>query len=56
MKKKDATFSDLLKAVRKIFWKDNLIFRKHIFDSFQENNKGLDEVIGSKWHFEKFLG
>jgi DDE superfamily endonuclease len=43
--KKDATFSDLLKTVRKILWKDNLIFRKHIFESFQENNKGLDEVF-----------
>lgn len=43
--KKDATFSDLLKAVRKILWKDSLIFRKHIFESFRENNKGLDEVI-----------
>jgi hypothetical protein len=44
--KKDATFSDLLKAVRKILWKDNLIFKKHILESFRENNKGLDEVIG----------
>ena len=44
--KKDATFSDLLKSVRKILWKDNLIFRKHIFESFRENNKGLDELIG----------
>lgn len=43
--KKDATFSDLLKTVRKILWKDNLISRKHIFESFQENNRGLDEVI-----------
>jgi hypothetical protein len=44
--KKDAAFSDLLKAVRKILWKDNLISRKHIFESFRENNKGLDEAIG----------
>lgn len=44
--KKDATFSDLLKSVRKILWKDNLIFRKHIFEPFQGNNKGLDEAIG----------
>lgn len=44
--KKDATFSDLLKSVRKILWKDNLIFRKHIFEPFQGNNKGLDEFIG----------
>jgi hypothetical protein len=44
--KKDATFSDLLKAVRKVLWKDNLIFRKHIFEPFLGNNKGLDEVIG----------
>lgn len=46
--KKDAAFSDLLKAVRKILWKDNLIFRKHILESFRENNKGLDEVIGAE--------
>lgn len=45
--KKDATFSDLLKAVRKVLWKDNLISRKYIFESFCENNKGLDEVIGA---------
>jgi hypothetical protein len=44
--KKDATFSDLLKTVRKILWKDNLISRKHILESFRENNKGLDEAIG----------
>lgn len=43
--KSDATFSDLLKSVRKILWKDNLIFRKHFFEPFQENNKGLDEFI-----------
>jgi hypothetical protein len=42
--KTDATFSDLLKAIRKILWKDNLFFRKHDFDTFRENNKGLDEV------------
>lgn len=46
--KKDATFSDLLKSVRKMLWKDNLIFRKHIFESFQRNNKGLDEFIGQE--------
>ena len=45
--KKDATFSDLLKSVRKILWKDNLIFRKHIFEPFRGNNKGLDEEIGT---------
>jgi hypothetical protein len=44
--KSDATFSDLIKSVRKILWKDNLIFRKHMFKPFLENNKGLDEVIG----------
>jgi len=43
--KKDATFSDLLKAVRKILWKENLIFRKHVLESFRKNNKGLHEVI-----------
>jgi hypothetical protein len=46
--KNDATFSDLLKAVRKILWKDNLIFRKHISKPFRENNKGLDEIIGTE--------
>ena len=46
--KNDATFSDLLKAVRKVLWKDNLIFRKHILESFRENNKGLDEIIGAE--------
>ena len=45
--KKDATFSDLLKAVRKILWKDNLIFRKQLLESFRENNKGLDEIVGA---------
>lgn len=45
--KKDATFSDLLKTVRKILWKDNLISRNYIFESSHENNKGLDEVIGA---------
>jgi len=44
--KKDATFSDLLKSVRKILWKDNLIFRKHIFEPFRRNNKGFDKVLG----------
>jgi hypothetical protein len=29
-----------------VLWKDNLIFRKHIFEPFQGNNKGLDEAIG----------
>ena len=43
--KKDAAFSDLLKAVRKVLWKDNLISRKYLSESFRENNKGLDEVI-----------
>ncbi len=46
--KQDATFSDLLKAVRKILWKDNLISRKYVLESFRENNKGLDEVIGTE--------
>ena len=47
--KDDATFSDLLKAVRKILWKDNLIFRKYVSESFLENNKGIDEVIGKEF-------
>lgn len=45
--KNGATFSDLLKAVRKILWNDNLISRNYIFEFFCENNKGLDEVIGA---------
>jgi DDE superfamily endonuclease len=46
--KQDATFSDIMKAVRKILWKDNLIFRKQMLKSFLENNKGLDEIIGDQ--------
>lgn len=46
--KQDATFSDLIKAVRKILWKDNFIFRKHMLKSFLENNKGLDEIISDQ--------
>lgn len=44
--KKDATFSDLLKAVRQIAWKDSLISRKRIIESFHE--KGLHEVVGEE--------
>jgi hypothetical protein len=36
----------LLTTVRKVLWKDSLILRKHIFESFQGNNKSLDEIIG----------
>jgi len=43
--KKDATFSDLMIAVRKLLWKDSLISRKHIIEPFLGNNKGLDEAI-----------
>jgi len=42
--KKDATFSDLLITVRKVLWKDNLIFRKLLPESFLENNQGLDAI------------
>jgi hypothetical protein len=42
--KTDATFSDLLKAVRKVLWEANLNFRKRDFESFRKNNYGLDEV------------
>lgn len=44
--KSDATFSDLMKSVRQILWKDNLISRKHIFEHFGKNNRGLSEIIG----------
>jgi hypothetical protein len=44
--KSDATFSDLMKSVRQILWKDNLISKKGIFESFLKNNKGLDGAIG----------
>jgi hypothetical protein len=40
--KNDATFSDLLIAVRKMLWRDNLIFRKPIFGYFLENKKPPD--------------
>lgn len=43
--KQDATFSDLLKAVRKLLWKDSLISRKHIIERFLANNKGFDGLI-----------
>lgn len=43
--KSNATFSDLLTAIRKMLWRDNLISRKHIFESFQENKKGVSEAI-----------
>jgi hypothetical protein len=43
--KKDATFSDLIKTIRKILWKDNLIFRKPVFEPFLENNKSLNDPI-----------
>lgn len=46
--KTDATFSDLLKTVRKTLWKDNLFFRKGEFDAFRENNNGLDQDIEMK--------
>ena len=36
--KTDATFSDLLKAVRKTLWNHNIFFRKHDFESFRKNN------------------
>jgi hypothetical protein len=42
--KKDATFSDLLTAVRKVLWRDNLIFRKVFTRTFRENNYGPSEV------------
>lgn len=48
--KKDATFSDLLKTVRKILWKDNLISRNCNFESFTENNKGFDEEPMDRRH------
>jgi hypothetical protein len=46
--KKNATFSDLLKTVRTILWRDNLIFRKPVFESFLENNKDLNEPIATE--------
>jgi len=47
--KNDATFSDLLRTVRKVLWKDNLFFRKHVFEPFLKNNKGLDGEIDDKY-------
>jgi len=48
--KQDATFSDLLKMVRKALWSDNLIFRKHIMEPFLKNNKEIkDENIELDW-------
>ena len=51
VRKKDATLSDLLKAVRKILWKDNIIFRKRVIESFREKDKG-GELI-TLYKFEK---
>lgn len=44
--KKSATFSDLLIAVRKVLWKDNLIFRKVFSRGFCKNNyqSGVDKT------------
>ncbi len=48
--KEEATFSDLLKTVRKALWRDNLIFRKHITEPFLKNNKeGNGENIEMDW-------
>ena len=46
--KNEATFLDLLKAVRKLMWNDILISRKGVFESFPRNNQGLDEALGKK--------
>ena len=37
--KKDATFSDLIRSVRMVLWRDNLISRKGIFECFWKNEK-----------------
>jgi hypothetical protein len=42
--KTDATFSDLLITVRKLLWRDSLIFRKPNFEPFLENNKPPDAL------------
>ena len=44
--KSEATFSDLLRAVRKLMWKDNLISRKSVFESFPRINQNPNEVLG----------
>ena len=43
--KNDATFSDLLKSIRRALWSDILIFRKVNFDPFKEKNKLTDTFI-----------
>jgi hypothetical protein len=42
--KRDAAFSDLLTAVRKVLWMDNLISRKVISRAFRKNNCTLDNL------------
>ena len=58
--KTDATFSDLLKDVRKVLWTDNLNYRKHDFESFRKNNYGFDEVNGMEndkiWPERSWIG
>lgn len=60
-KKKEASFSDLIRTVRRIIWRDNLIFRKPIFQSFRKNSiceqtedeGSLDDQIGASCSFSE---
>jgi len=60
-KKKDASFSDLIRTVRRLIWKDNLISRKPIFEFFLRNSiseqtedeSSLDDQIGSNCIFSE---
>lgn len=45
--KEGATFSDLLRTVRKVLWRDNLISRNRIFECFPKNNEGFYEIATS---------
>jgi hypothetical protein len=46
--KTDATFSDLLRAVRKVLWRDNLIFRKRDFEFFPKNDCKFSGLMGTE--------
>ena len=44
--KKNATFSDLIRSVRMMIWRDNLICRKPFFECFRNNSIGEKRESG----------
>lgn len=59
--KKDAAFSDLIRTVRRVIWKDNLIFRNPVSESFRKKSTNeqtggkafLDDRAKSNWFFSE---